>query len=121
MENHILNGVSSGKIFVAGTSIITTGMVIDENGESPVALFLMNVIDYMNGNEELCEMRTKGLSVNTLTIKSAGAAIFWRFFNQYMLAGLVGLAGLLVLNARINRKRKINRKYNPDDQRTISK
>ena len=23
-------------------------MVIDENGESPVALFLMNVIDYIN-------------------------------------------------------------------------
>ena len=110
-----------GKLFVAGSSTITTRQVIDENGSSPVSMFLMNVVDYMNGNEELCTMRTKSLSVNNLTIKKPGAANFWKIFNQYGLAVLVALAGFIVWRIRTARRRAINKKYNPDDTRTITK
>ena len=110
-----------GKLFVAGSSQVTTRQVIDENGSSPVSMFLMNVIDYMNGNEDLCTMRTKSLSVNNLTIKTPAAVNFWKILNQYGLAVLVALAGLLVWRLRAARRRAINRKYNPDDTRTIKK
>ena len=120
-SNHIKSSVMPGKLFVAGSSTITTRQVIDENGSSPVAMFLMNVVDYMNGNEELCTMRTKSLSVNNLTIKKQGAANFWKIMNQYGLAVLVALAGFIVWRLRSARRRAINKKYNPDDTRTITK
>ena len=120
-SNHIKTSVMPGKLFVAGSSQVTTRQVIDENGSSPVSMFLMNVIDYMNGNEDLCTMRTKSLSVNNLTIKTPAAVNFWKILNQYGLAVLVALAGLLVWRLRAARRRAINRKYNPDDTRTIKK
>ena len=120
-SNFVKTSVMPGKLFVAGSSQITTRQVIDENGQSPVAMFLMNVVDYMNGNEELCTMRTKSLSVNNLTIKSSVAANFWKILNQYGLAVFVALAGFIVWRLRTARRRAINKKYNPDDTRTITK
>ena len=66
-------------------------------------------------------MRTKSLSVNNLTIKKPGAANCWKIFNQYGLAILVALAGFIVWRIRTARRRAINKKYNPDDTRTITK
>ena len=120
-SNFVKASVMPGKLFVAGSSEVTTRQVIDETGSSPVAMFLMNVVDYMNGNEDLCTMRTKSLSVNNLTIKTPAAVNFWKILNQYGLAVLVALAGLLVWRLRAARRRAINKKYNPDDTRTIKK
>ena len=120
-SNHINSSVLPGKIFVTGSSAVTTRQVIDESGTTPIAMFMMNVIDYLNGNEDLCTMRTKGLSVDTLTIKSQAAANFWKFFNQYGLVVILLLAGLFVWKARSKRRREINKKYNPNDSRTINK
>ena len=120
-SNHIKSSVMPGKLFVASSSEITTRQVIDQNGASPVSMFLMNVVDYMDGNEERCTMRTKSLSVNNLTIKTPAAANFWKYLNQYGLAVLIALAGLLVWRLRTARRRAINKKYNPDDTRTITK
>ena len=120
-SNHIKTSVMPGKLFVASSSQITTRQVIDEQGSSPVAMFLMNVVDYMNGNEELCTMRTKSLSVNNLTIKSKAGANFWKLFNSFGIAIFVVIAGLIIWRLRSIRRRAINRKYNPDDTRTIKK
>ena len=120
-SKHIKSSVMPGKLFVASSSEITTRPVIDQNGASPVSMFLMNVVDYMDGNEERCTMRTKSLSVNNLTIKTPAAANFWKYLNQYGLAVLIALAGLLVWRLRTARRRAINKKYNPDDTRTITK
>ena len=120
-SNFVKSSVMPGKLFVSGSSSITTRQVIDENGQSPVSMFLMNVVDYMNGNDELCTMRTKSLSVNNLTVKTPAAVSFWKILNQYGLAVLVALAGLLIWRLRTARRRAINKKYNPDDSRTISK
>ena len=84
-------------------------------------MFVLNSVDYMNGNVDLCTMRSKSISANTLTIKSNGAAIFWKYFNEVGLAALVALAGLLVWRLRSKRRKAINAKYNPNDTRTIVK
>jgi hypothetical protein len=110
-----------GKIFVIGSSTVTTRQVIDENATTPIAMFLMNTLDYLNGNEDLCVMRSKSLSVNTLEIKSMAAANFWKFFCQYGLVVILIIVGLLVLRSRSLRRRAINKKYNPNDSRTITK
>ena len=75
----------------------------------------------MNGNEDLCTMRTKSLSVNNLTIKSKAGANFWKLFNSFGIAIFVVIAGLIIWRLRSIRRRAINRKYNPDDTRTIKK
>ena len=82
---------------------------------------LSEAVDYLNGNEELCTMRTKSLSVNNLTIKSTVAANFWKFFNSFGIAIFVVIAGLIVWRLRNARRHAINKKYNPDDTRTITK
>ena len=120
-SNFIKSSVMPGKLFVAGSSAITTRQVINENGSSPVAMFLMNVLDYMNGNEDLCTMRTKSLSVNNLTIKSKVGVNFWKFFNSFGIAIFVVITGLIIWRLRSIRRHAINIKYNPDDTRTITK
>ncbi|MCR4580091.1 MAG: Gldg family protein [Treponema sp.] len=120
-SKHVSASIMPGKIFVSGSSYLTTRQLIDEGGSTPVSMLLMNVVDYMNGNAELCTMRTKSLSVNTLTVKSSAAANFWKYFNEYGLVVILALVGLLVLRLRSKRRAAINRKYNPDDTRTITK
>ena len=116
-SNHISKSRLPGKLFVASTSYITTYQVLDTTGTSPIAIFLMNTVDYMNGNEDLCTMRSKGLSLNTLEVKSQAAAKIVQYFNEFGLAILVAIAGFIAWRIRARRKIKINKKYNPDDVR----
>ena len=110
-----------GKVIVAGTSAITTSQVFTDDGSSGVTLLLVNALDYLNGNEDLCKMRTKGVSVNVLNTESKAKVTFFQLLNEYGLAVLVLLAGLIVWRLRIKRKARINRLYNPDDERFIEK
>ncbi len=120
-EDHIAKSIMPGKIFVSGSSYITTYQVLDETGSSPTAMFLLNILDYCNGNEDLCLMRTKGLSVNNITINSPSLALIFRSFNQFGLAIIVAIIGLFVWRERNKHKKEIRAKYNPDDERTITK
>lgn len=119
VSSHIAKSVSAGKIFAVGSSQVTTGQVIDASGTTPVSMLLMNVVDYMNGNEDLCVMRTKSLSVNTLTVKNNAAAQFWKFFCEYGIVVIVAAVWFIVWKLRSKRKKEINKKYNPNDTRTI--
>jgi len=119
--NYISKSLLPGKIIFFGTSYVTTRQLIDESGSNPIAMLLLNAVDYLNGNEDLCKMRTKGLSVNTLQIKSKGAAQFWKFFNQFGLVVILLIVAVLVWRMRSKRRRAINKRYNPDDTRTIEK
>ncbi len=92
---------------------------MDGNDTSPVSMFYLNVIDYLNGNEDVCTMRTKGLGINVLTIKSPALALFARYFNQFGVVILVALAGLFVIRARAKRRKQIREKYNPNDSRQV--
>lgn len=118
-SSYVSSGIQAGKIFLMASSYVTTYQVLDENGTTPISMFLMNVVDYMNGNEDLCTMRTKGLSVNTLTIKSQAAMKFWKYFNQFGLVVILAIVGFVVWRVRSARRRAINAKYNPNDERSI--
>ena len=121
ISTHLSKSKQPGKIIVAGTSAITTNQVFTEDASSGIALLLVNAIDYLNGNEELCRMRTKGVSINVLDTESKAKVTFFQMFNEFGLAILVMLAGLIVWRLRIKRKARINRLYNPDDERFMDK
>ena len=120
-SNHLKKSKIPGKIFVTGTSYITTYQVLAATASSPIAMFILNTVDYLNGNEDLFTMRSKGLSLNTLEVKSQKAAKTVQYFNEFGLAVLVALAGFIVWRMRSRRKARINRKYNPDDTRFRTK
>ena len=118
---HISQARQSGKIFVAGTSYITSNQLIDENCSEPVALFVRNAVDYMNGNADLCSMRTKGVSFQTIDKTTGAYARFVEYFCMFGLALLIIGAGLFVWRKRTIRRRKIHNVYNPNDSREITK
>ena len=117
ISTHLSASKQPGKIIVAGTSAITTSQVFPEDASSGIALLLVNAIDDFNGNEELCKMRSKGVAINVLDKSSKAKMTFFQLFNEYGLAILVMIAGLIVWRMRIRRKAKINKQYNPDDER----
>ena len=119
ISTHLSSSKQPGKIIVAGTSAITTSQVFPEDASSGIALLLVNAIDYLNGNEELCRMRSKGVSINVLDTDSKAKMTFFQLFNEYGLAILVLVAGLIIWRMRIKRKARINKFYNPDDERFI--
>ena len=120
-ESHLAKSVQAGKILVVSSSKMTTAQVLDENGAQPPALFIRNAFDYMNGEEDLCAMRTKGLSLNTLYLKNAGAVLIAKYFNELGLVILIIVAGLLALVKIRAKKRLIRARYNPNDSRIDSK
>ena len=120
-QPHIAKSTQAGKIFIAATSYITGSQILQENSTEPVALFLANAVDYLNGNGDLCAMRTKGLSLNALAITQGPLVNFVKYFNIIGLPLLVAAAGLCVLLARNKRRREIRLRYDANDSREVSR
>ena len=120
-DTHISESVQRGKVLLISTSTPTTPLLLTSISE-PIVIFLRNAVDYMNGNEDFCSMRTKNLSLNALRSDiSDGSKTFYKWFGQIGLAVLVAVAGLLVLLARNKHRNAIREKYNPDDPRFVQK
>jgi len=127
-SEHISKSIQNSKIIVVGSSVLGGGKIplfnnaqlLDSEGNQPVSMFVRNAVDYLNGEEDLCTMRTKGLSLNTLTVKSTAASNVAKYFNEIGLVVIVALCGLAVLLKIKAKKRAIRERYNPNDER-ISK
>lgn len=118
-DNRISKSIQKGKLFIASTSYITGPQILQENSTEPVAMFLQNALDFMNGNEELCEMRTKTLSLNVLKVTQGGIVAFAKFFNSVGLAILVAFAGFIVAVKRNKHRKEIRLRYDADDVREV--
>lgn len=116
-SNHLSSSVQPGKVFVTGTSYITSIQLIDADCTQPVSVFVRNVVDYMNNAGELCTMRSKGLTTATLTIRNQNAATFWQLFGQYGLVIVVLGIAVILWRVRVARRRQIRMRFDPDDSR----
>lgn len=119
-DSHLSKGKLDGKIFFASSSAITTRQVVDADGSNPVAMMTLNMVDYLNGREDLCSMRTKGLGISTLTLQSKAAEKFAQYFNIIGIVVLVALFGFIVYRKRSRRRLAIQKKYNPNDERFMT-
>lgn len=113
-------GIQNAKILLINSSQVTTQQLIDDNASEPMSLFMRNAVDVLNGQEDFCQMRTKGAALNLLSVKNPALATLFKLFNQFGLAALVALAGLLVWRLRAVRRNEIRIKYNPNDEREIA-
>lgn len=81
--------------------------VLDENGRSPNAAFILNVLDSLNNREGVAAMRSKEQRFNPLAETDAGIKTFVKSFNIAGLPVIVVIFGLLVWSHRRSRKRRI--------------
>jgi ABC-2 type transport system permease protein len=100
-----------GKILVIASSEILKDNMMDEEGRSPNAMFIMNVVDYLNGREEIALMRSKEQRFNPLMETKGGTRTFLKAFSIAGLPLLVILFGLGVWFRRHSRKRNIQRMF----------
>jgi ABC-2 type transport system permease protein len=100
------------KIFLVGTAELVRNDVIDPEGRDPNAMFVMNMIDLLNGSESIADMRSKTQSINPLTDTSASAKTGIKAFNIVGLPVLMVVFGLVVWGVRHSRKKSIQMMFN---------
>jgi len=106
-ERASLSKGKAGKIFIMASSEMLKDNFLDEQGRSPNAMFIMNVLDFLNNLEGISEMRSKEQRFNPLYDTKAGIKVFVKSFNIAGLPLLVVLCGLLVWFRRHSRKKRI--------------
>ncbi len=136
--SHLSKGVQKGKVIVVssskmtGTYLYTLSNFLQSNislmdaqqfGPAQV-IFIQNIIDYMNGEEDLCAMRNKGLATSNIFVVEEGSfkatlSEVFKYFNMIGLAVLTVLAGVIIFIKIQAKKSRIRNKYNPDDEREI--
>jgi ABC-type uncharacterized transport system involved in gliding motility auxiliary subunit len=102
-EKKIVKG-RPGKLFIAGTSYLLDNSVISPDGGNVNSIFIMNLIDYLNGREETAVMRSKTGSLNPLARITPWAKSGIKFFNIIGLPVIVALFGLFIWGLRHRRK-----------------
>jgi ABC-type uncharacterized transport system involved in gliding motility auxiliary subunit len=100
-----------GKLFIAGTSYLLDNSVISPDGGNVNSIFIMNLIDYLNGREETAVMRSKTGSLNPLSPVTPWAKSGFKFFNIIGLPVIVALFGLLIWGLRHRRKLAIQEAF----------
>ena len=85
--------------------------VLDAEGRSPNAMFIMNMIDALNDREEIAVMRSKTQRLNPLHASGAGTKTFIKTFNIVGLPIIVVVFGLLIWMRRHTRKKKIQMSF----------
>ena len=95
------------KIFLIASSEMLKDSVMDASGESPNAMFVMNVLDALNDREDVATMRSKVQQFNPLYESGALTKTFTKTFNIAGLPVLVVLFGVMVWMRRHSRRKRI--------------
>ncbi len=106
-ESDILTKGKPGKIFLMASADMLTDGVIDEQGRSLNAVFIMNLLDALNGREDIAVLRGKKQRFNPLADTGALTKTMVKSFNIGGLPVLVVFFGLIVWGRRLSRKKHI--------------
>jgi len=99
------------KIFVMASADMLSDALLDEKGNSTNAMFVMNVIDHLNGKDDIIDMRTKVQRFNPLRDTTDMTKTSMKSFNIAGLPVLVVVIGILVWVRRAARRRRIQRLF----------
>ena len=110
-SKEILTKGQPGKIFLIGATEILKDNVLDEAGNSPNALFLLNTIDYLNNKSDTAVMRSKNQRFNPLKDTKAFTRTFVKIINIVGLPALIILLGISVWFRRNARGKQIQSEF----------
>lgn len=95
------------RLIVVGSLDMLTNNLFDEQGASPNAAFIMNLMDALNGREGIAVMRSKKQRFNPLEKIPEALKAPIKAFNIVGLPLLVALMGLAVFLKRQSRRKRI--------------
>lgn len=96
-----------GKICIVGSSALLKDNLLDTEGTNPNAAFVLNIIDTLNGRDDIAAMRSKSQEFNPLKETQAATKSAIKIFNIAGLPVLIVLFGLLVWWRRSVRRKSI--------------
>lgn len=106
-EDAVIKIGKPGKILLIASSEPLKNSLLDEEGQSANATFLLNVLDALNGREQTAVLRAKEQQLNPLRETGSALKAFVKFFNIMGLPVMVVVAGMIVWFLRYSRKKKI--------------
>ncbi len=106
-EKEIINRGKPGKVFLIGSAEMLKDNVLDEEGLSPNAVFLLNTVDYLNKREDIAVMRGKNQRFNPLDESKPTTRFIVKWFNVIGVPILFICLGILIWLRRKNRRRQI--------------
>ena len=106
-DTKVVSKGKPGKIFLTASSEMLKDNILDEAGRSPNAVFILNVLGYLNNHQDIAMMRSKEQRFNPLADLSPLAKTGIKSLNIAGLPVLVVLAGLIVWLRRKSRRRQI--------------
>ncbi|MDY6933615.1 MAG: Gldg family protein [Spirochaetota bacterium] len=108
---YLIKSKKPARLIVVGTSEVAASTVVDKDGRSPNAVFIHNMIDYLSGNYNIPEMRSKGLEINPLQDTDETFKLLIKLFNIAGLPFIIIIIGLVIWRRRISRKNKIMEEF----------
>ena len=106
-EAVFLEKSTPGRVLIIGSSEMLKDNILDPSGDSPNAMFIMNVLDALNQREAIATMRSKVQRFNPLDDTDTMTKTFVKTFNIAGLPILVVFFGLIVWFGRHTRKKRI--------------
>ncbi|RLC31275.1 MAG: hypothetical protein DRH37_03435 [Deltaproteobacteria bacterium] len=106
-EGQIIPKGRYGRIFIIASSEILKNTMVDSEGRSSNVTFIMNVLDHLNGRDEIAVMRSKQQKFNPLAQTEPAVKMLIKSFNIAGLPILVIAFGLVVWYRRHSRQKRI--------------
>jgi ABC-type uncharacterized transport system involved in gliding motility auxiliary subunit len=110
-ENRILETSRPAKIFVLGCSQMLMDNMLDPEGRTTNATFILNAIDHLNGEDEIAAMRSKQQTLNPLNSTTPMVRGVIKSLNIAGLPLLVCVFGLAVWMAGKARRKRIANQF----------
>ncbi len=106
-EKDVITSARPAKLFLIGSSEILKDNILDEQGRSPNAVFLLNTMDYLNDQEDIAVMRSKNQRFNPLKDTSALTRSILKILNIVGIPVLFILFGMYIWLRRKSKRRLI--------------
>jgi ABC-type uncharacterized transport system involved in gliding motility auxiliary subunit len=110
-ENLVLETSRPAKIFVLGCSQMLMDNMLDPEGRTTNATFILNAIDHLNGEDEIAAMRSKQQTLNPLDSTTPMIRGMIKALNIAGLPLLVCVFGLAVWMAGKARRKRIANQF----------
>ncbi|MCG8619035.1 MAG: GldG family protein, partial [Desulfobacterales bacterium] len=110
-DNRVVETSAPVKIFVLGCAQMLHDNMLDAEGRTTNATFLLNVVDHLNGEDDVAAMRSKQQTLNPLAETTELTKTLIKTLNIAGLPVIVVLFGFGVWFLRNQKKKKIAQMY----------